>query len=122
MEEFKLFLLTFIFVFLIYEIFIVSRSKRKRKKKDKKYKDPMEVKYLVNVYKLDLGKINYNRLLHVIAIVSSFDISCVVSISLMFHVFVLEIIVGFLSLLAFIVVSYHIIYLFYKRGGLIKND
>ena len=44
----------------------------------KKNKDvdkmPIEVKFLVSRYKLDMKKVNYNQLLQIIALVSSFDI------------------------------------------------
>ena len=52
MQELLLFLLTFVFVFILYQIFIV----RKAKKKGKKFKEPIEITYLVNRYKLDLKK------------------------------------------------------------------
>ena len=91
MEELVLFGLTYVFILLIYEIFIVSKTK-KRKAKGKAVKEPMEVKYLMNVYKLDMDKVNYNQLLQIISLVSSLDISLVVSL----------------------------VYLFYKKKGMIK--
>ena len=117
-QELSLFLLTFLFVFIIYQIFIV----RKAKKKSKKKKEPIEVTYLVNRYKLDLKKVNYNKLLFVISIVSSFDIALVVSIIMLLKVFILEIIVGFVSILIIILFSYHLVYLVYKKKGMVKNE
>ena len=118
MQELLLFLLTFVFVFILYQIFIV----RKAKKKGKKFKEPIEITYLVNRYKLDLKKVNYKKLLRVISIVSSLDISLVVTIIMLINNFVLEIIVGFISTLVIILLSYHIVYLVYKKKGMIKNE
>ena len=118
MQELLLFLLTFVFVFILYQIFIV----RKAKKKGKKFKEPIEITYLVNRYKLDLKKVNYKKLLRVISIVSSLDISLVVTIIMLINNFALEIIVGFISTLVIILLSYHLVYLVYKKKGMIKNE
>jgi hypothetical protein len=121
MEEFILFLLSFIFMLIIYQIFIVRPAKKnRRKKKDKK--EPVEVKYLVWKYKLDLKKVNYNQLLQIIAITSSFDISLVVSIIMILNNFILEILIGFISTLVIILISYHLVYLFYKKKGMILSE
>ena len=85
MEELSLFLLSFVFVFLIYQFFIVRRAKKNHAKKGKK--DPIEISYLVRKYHLDLKKVHYNQLLQIVALVSSFDISLVVSIILLLKTF-----------------------------------
>ena len=56
----------------------------------------MEIKYLVKRYKLDLEKISYKQLLQIVALVSSFDISLVVSTIMLIENFILSIIVGFI--------------------------
>lgn len=118
MQEFVLFLLTYLFVFIIYEIFIVRRAiKNEKKKKDNK--QPMEIKFLINKYKFDLKKINYHKLLHVMAVVSSFDISLIVSLSLLTDNFVLQMIIILVLVVPVILVSYHLVYLIYKKKGLI---
>ena len=119
MQEFILFLLTFFFVFLLYEIFIVSRAKKN--KKNGKSKDPLEVMYLVRRYKLDLEKVSYNQLLQLVAIISSFDIALIVTVVLHLKSLLLEIGVGLLITIVVIVVSYHLIYLFYKKKGMIQK-
>ena len=115
--ELILFLISFVLVFLLYQIFIVRRAKSK-----KNPKEPFEVTYLVLKYKLDLKKVNYKNLLRVISIVSSFDIALVVSIIVLLKSFILEIIVGFISILVIILVSYHLVYLFYKKKGMIEDE
>ena len=118
MEEIILFLISYILVFLMYQLFIVSRAKKSKSKKE-----PLEVLYLKKMYKnLDFKKIPYNQLLQLIALISSFDISLIVSIVVNINNFILEIIVGFIGIILLILVSYHLIYLFYKKKGMIKND
>ena len=125
-QELILFLLSFLFVFIIYQIFIVRRAKPKKmvNKKDKRVKEPkepIEVTYLVS-RGLDLKKVNYNKLLFVVSMVSSIDIALVVSIIVLLKVFVLEIIVGFISTIGIILLSYYLVYLVYKKKGMVKDE
>ena len=116
-QELILFVASFIIVFLLYRIFIVKKAKRK-----KNPKEPFEVTYLINKYKLDLEKINYNKLLNVVSLVSSFDVALIVVIILLFKNFYVEIIIGIISTVIIILVSYHLIYLVYKKKGMIKDE
>lgn len=118
MQEIILFLLSYIFIFIIYEIFVVARAKKNEKKK-KDDKQPMEVKYLVNKYKFNLKKINYHKLLHVVALVSSFDIALIVSLAMLTDNYFLEIIIILVLVVPVILISYHLVYLVYKKRGLI---
>ena len=120
MEELVLILLTFIFVLIIYEVFIIAPIKKKRGL-NSDYKEIIEIKYLIARYNLDIKKVDYNQLLQICGIVSSFDIALVVSLVAYVHGLVLELIVGFSSATIIILLSYHIVYLFYKKKGMIKN-
>ena len=101
MEEVVLFLITYVLVFLMYQIFIVSKAKRNKDKKNKK--EPLEILYLKKMYKkLDFKKIPYNQLLQLIALISSFDISVIVTIVVHINNFLLEILVGFFGIIILI--------------------
>ncbi len=120
MNEVVLFLISFVFIFIIYQILIIAPAKKSKEGKSrgkKKDKTPIEVKYLVTRYKLDLKKVNYNQLLQVVAIVSSLDIALVGSLITIIHNFFLSIIAGILAIIVLIIGSYHVVYLFYKRKG-----
>ena len=121
MDELKLFGISFLFLLILYQVFIIKKAKRDSNGK-KKPKEPIEVTYLVGRYGLDLKKVNYDRLLLLISVVSSFDIALVVTIIMLLKNFVLEIIIGFISTLLIILVSYHIVYLIYKKKGMIKDE
>lgn len=118
MQEVILFFMSFIFIFIIYEIFVVHRA-RKNEKKKKDNKQPMEVKYLIYKYKFNLKKINYHKLLHVCAVVSSLDMALIVSLSMIFDSYMLQLIVVLVLVVPVILFSYHLVYLVYKKKGLI---
>ncbi len=110
------FILTFLFVFLIYEIFLVRKCK-----KDKKRKKPIEVQYLINRYHLSLQHLNYKQLLNVVSIVSAFDIALVVTAISILKNFYLQLAVGFVLIFALILVSYAIVGHIYQQKGRKKN-
>lgn len=116
MQEFILFVMTFTSLFLIYQIFIVRVAKRRNLSKK-----PMEVKYLEARYKIDLKVIDYKKLLLVISIVSSFDIALLVSLVSMIHSYILEIVIALFLIIPLILISYHIIGIYYVKKGLIKD-
>ena len=116
-QELILFLVSYIVVFVLYRFFIVRKAISEVKKRE-----PFEVTYLVGKYKLDLKKVDYRELLMVISIVSSLDIALVVTIIMLFKNFWLEVIIGFISMIIIILVSYHIVYLVYKKKGMIKDE
>jgi hypothetical protein len=120
MQEFILFIMTFISVYIIYQLFVVL--KYKRKKDNKNYKEPFEVLYLRRKYNLDMKKINFKTLLQVISLVSSFDIALIVSIISHIKNVYLQLLCGFVLILVFILLSYHVVYLIYKRKDLIIDE
>ena len=121
MKELVLFGMCFILVFIIYEIFVVNVTKMRRKKGNYR-KDPLEITYLKTRYHLNMRKVDYNQLLQIDAIVSSFDIALAVSIINRLDGLLLEIVGGFIIMIVIILISYHLIYLFYKKKGMINNE
>lgn len=114
MNEIVLFLMTYLFVFFIYQIFIIRKAKRKNSKKR-----PMEVNYLINKYHVDIKRINYKKLLLIISLVSSLDISILVTIILIFDSYFIKIVVALLLVIPIIVISYHFIGSYYKKKGMV---
>lgn len=81
----------------------------------------MEIKYLEMRYKIDLKKVDYKKLLLVISLVSSFDIALLVSIVMMIHHYILEILVALLLVIPLILLSYHLVGVYYVKKGLIED-
>ena len=115
-EELILFIMTFMLVFIIYELFIVRKAKKSKKKKK-----PIEVNYLIAKYNFDLDKLNYKKLLNIISIVSAFDISLVVTIVSLLKNFYLQLLIGFVLIMLLIIVSYDVVGRIYKKKGCCKN-
>lgn len=119
MEEVVLFLMSYVLIFIIYQIFIILPAKKNRS--GRKKRELLEIKYLELKYNLDLDKVKYEQLLQICALVSSFDISLSVTFVSLVNGLMLELLVGFLSIIILIFISYHFVYLFYKKKGMIKN-
>ena len=120
MEELILFFMSYVLIFIFYQILIIVPAKKRANNK-KNEKELLEVKYLEIVHKVDIQKVKYEQLIQICAIVSSLDISLAVTFVCMVDGLLLELLVGFLSIIVLIVVSYYLIYLFYKKKGMIKS-
>ena len=116
LDELVLFIMTFLLIYIIYELFLVRKAK-----KDKRRKKPVEVNYLIGKYNLDINKLNYKRLLNIISAVSAFDISLVVTIVSLLDSFYLQLLIGFVLIMLLILVSYDIVGRIYKKKGCCKN-
>ena len=108
-ENIILTVLSFILVLIVYEIFIVNKAKKNRDKL------PVEIKYIIKKYRIDLDKINYNQLLQVMAIISSFDIALIAFVMSMIPNFVAELIIGIILFIPVIFVSYDLIGKRYRK-------
>ena len=126
MTEVIVFLLTFVVVFLIYELILVRKYK-----KGKSDKRPVEVTYLLNRYNLNLKKVNYKKLLNIVSLVSSFDIAVVVTVmgltdnflflTLLTGIFFLiGIFINIILTIILILSSYSIVGKIYKKKGYTK--
>lgn len=124
MSELLLFLICFVIILIIYEIFVVLPMKRykKGKRKSKKIKnDPVEIRYLVFKYGLDLEKVNYNRLLRIVSLVSSFDMALVVSIISLIDGYMWQMLLALVLVIPIFLFSYSLVFKYYKKKGMIKN-
>ena len=126
MEQIFYFMICYILTLLLYLIFVILPrlrylKKKKNNKVKKERKEPVEVRYLVTRYRLNLDKVDYKKLLMIISLVSSLDISIAVSVSLLVDAYFLQLTVAFLLLVPLIFISYHFIYKYYLKKGMIKN-
>ena len=112
-----IFIFSFIFVLVFYELFTI----RKAKKKDAKDK-PIEVKYLINRYKVNLKKADYNQMLQITALVSSLDIAVIITVISFFERINIQILVAFIMVIPIILISYHVVGCVYRKKGLVKDE
>lgn len=111
-----LFICSFIFILIFYEIFVVKKAKKKNAK-DK----PIEVKYLINKYKVDLKKADYNQMLQITALVSSLDIAIIITVVSFFERVNMQLLVAFIMVIPLILISYHIVGCVYRKKGMVKD-
>lgn len=126
MKEIILFIACFIVVFICYQVFFVLPMKKykknkKKKSKVKEKKELAEIRLLVTKYKLDLDKVNYNKLLLVVSLVSSFDITLIVTIITLFDSYLISFLLAAVLVLPIVMISYWLVYKFYEKRGMIKN-
>ena len=103
MQEFKIFIITFIL----------------RNKKKNRFEESVEIRYLEKVYKINVKRLNMKSLSHTIALSNSFIISLTLSIISFVELFILKMLVGFVVLIILELLIYHIIGKYYqgkKRG------
>ena len=128
MREIVLFFICFVLILTIYEIFIVwpmkkyKASQNKKKGINRKEKsEPAEIKFLVNKYGLDLEKVNYNQLLQIVSLTSSFDMALIVSIIMLVDGYLWQLILAIALVIPVIFISYGLVAKFYKKKGMIRN-
>jgi hypothetical protein len=111
MEEFVLFLLFTLVVYATYYLFVFRDAK-----KLEKYKKSTEVVYLVKKYKLNLNDLNFKKLANILGLTNGIIISFGVLITSMVDNYFLMILVGFISIFLLILIMYHLIGTYYKKG------
>lgn len=116
MQQIVLFLMTYALVFIFYYFFITRKTKKKNSKKI-----PKEVSYLVGKYQLDLKKIDYKKLLIIISLVSSLDITIIVTLMVLFESYLIKLLLAIVLIIPVIFISYHLVGMYYKKKGMTKN-
>jgi uncharacterized membrane protein len=110
--EFRTYILVFLGIYIFYLLFVVSRKKTREKFKKSSY-----VSYLVNVYKIDVEKLQATSLASIVTLVNSFILATGIFIA--FHwKGVVGILIAFLSMLLLVFFLYHILgKLLKKKSG-----
>ncbi len=107
MKNVIVFVVSYIMILIIYELFVVRKAKKYRD--DDSVKKPVEVRYLVKKYGVNINKIDYNQMLQVIALVSSLDIAIIAAVMSLFKVLVVQILAGFIVMIPLMLISYSFI-------------
>ena len=104
MFELIFWLICFVVVYLLYFLLVVNN-----KKKLKKYHDSTEIKFLKNKFKIDIEKIGIKKLANIMALVNAFIISTTILIIEIINNLILKMIVGFIILIPFILITYTLV-------------
>lgn len=107
----------FLGIFLVLYVFYFFFMVLKKKKIDKE-KIPVELRLLINKYRLDMSKINYRGIMNRIAIVSCFDISFVATFVFRYiKNEVLMFLIGSAMLIPLIIITFGFIGKYYVKKG-----
>lgn len=104
MKDVIVYAIVFLVIYLSYVLFVIIRSKKLNKFRNNTY-----VKYLENVYQLDMNNVSIKRMAHVIALANAMIITttlCVVSIT---DSLLIKMVMAFAILIPFQLLIYHII-------------
>ena len=113
-KEILLFIGTFIFIYLFYFIFVLSRKNVLEKVPESK-----NMIYLKYKYGLKFNKKNIKKIANTVFLANSLILSVAVTVMSMFKSFLVGLLVSIIPLIILILVLYHLIGTYYKnkQGG-----
>ena len=116
LQNIILFLLTFITIFLVYEIMFIKEYRFKKGKisKDDNRKEPVEVRLLKSYYKVDIDELNYSSVLNTIAFISSLDMAIIITIACLAKIGLIQILIALILVIPIIYSSYYLLAKYYK--------
>jgi hypothetical protein len=112
MEMVITFVAFFVLAYVLYYFLLIRRSKKYNPEKV-----PQEISFLTNRYRLDFNKINYRKLLKLLALVNSLIMAITAVIIGFVDNFLIQILLAFLILFPLIYIVYTIIGKYYQKIG-----
>ena len=117
LEDLWWFLGIFLVIYIFYLIFGVLKWK-----KFNFDKIPVELRFLIKKYHLDMSKINYRSIMNMIGLASSFVISFTATFIFKYiKNELLMILIGGLMIIPLIFITFNFIGLYYKKKGCVTN-
>ena len=117
LEDLWWFLGIFLVIYIFYLIFGVLK-----KKKFNVDKIPVELRFLIKKYHLDMSKINYRSIMNMIGLASSFVISFTATFIFKYiKNELLMILIGGLMIIPLIFITFNFIGLYYRKKGCVTN-
>ena len=105
---------------------ILTRGRKPRKKKElEDIKIPVEVEILIIKYNINISKINYKKLLKIVGLTCSIDISLIISVISLVPTdnLYISLLIGGLLVIPVLLISYSILGKYFKKKGLVvKNE
>lgn len=136
-------LLAIVFIYIIYYIFSVNRYDKNGHYKDKRFKGkkklskseqeelkkldydrlPGEVRVFVDLYKVDLDKVNIRGLLKLTGLILGMEIGAITILMVIIfkNNILISVIVGFILMMILYLISLKLLANNFKKRGLIKN-
>ena len=114
MVEVAKILIEFLVVFLLVYLGIYLFVFRKLKKYDRK-KMPINIKYLVFKYRLDIVKIGYKKITRTLMLCDSFIVATLFSVTRIVDNVYIRLVVAFLLVFPLFAGVYHLVAMYYKK-------
>lgn len=126
-------IITIVIIYMMYYFWIAfnfdkrgeQKPRGKAKKKNAKIlkkKMPSEIELFVNMYNVDLDKINYRYFLQLMGLIIACDLSLTVTIMDFINKLWLKLLVGFIAMIIIVLISYKLLGNYFKKRGLLKNE
>ena len=113
------YLISFIFYFIVVFIGYYFINVRKAKRENK---NPSEVNFLINYYKLDTKKFSFKKFMVVVDFIVAFDVALVGMLMPLISGLVWQILIGFVIIIPVAVISFIIVGNYYKSKQLKDNS
>lgn len=112
------YLIVFIIIFIL-NYFLFIRKKTKLNKK----KVPIELNYLLSIYKIDIKKLNYKKFVWIYNLINTFIITTIyIIIVYLLDNLILQIIFGMILLILLIIICYGLLGRYYQKKEGIKDE
>ena len=114
MKELIFYLIIFVLVYLFYVVFVLSR-----KNVLKNFPNGKEMRYLKYRYGIKVNDKNIKKIANAVFLANSFILSTTVFVVCLFNNLIIEVVVGFVTLIVLMLGLYHLIGTYYKKkqGG-----
>lgn len=111
------YLIVFIIIFIINYFLYIRKKKRLNKNKV-----PVELYYLVSMYKLDIKKIKYKKFLWIYSFINTFIVSTIyIIVVYLVEGFLWQLLIGTVLLILLIIICYGILGRYYQKKEGIDN-
>ena len=112
------YIVVLVFMFIL-NYFLFIRKKTKLNKK----KVPIELNYLISIYKINAKKINYKQFVWIYNTINAFIIATIyIIIVYLLDNLILQIIIGMILLILLIIICYGLLGRYYQKKEGIKNE
>ena len=106
------FILVFLVVYFAYYVFYFRKLKKYNRNKA-----PINIKYLLIKYKIDVVKIGYKRLFKTLMLCDSFIVAFLFSITIIVSNIYIRLLVAFILVFPLFAGIYHLVAMYYKKEG-----
>ena len=105
------YLIVFIVIFIINYFLYVRKKKRFNKNKV-----PVELYYLISMYKIDIKKINYKKFLWIYSFINTFTVSTIyIIVVYLVKGFIWQLLIGLVLLILLIIICYGLLGRYYQK-------